>query len=319
MGFDPTTIFYVLVMAILQGVAEFLPISSSGHLLLLANIFHLPDALTLSILLHAGTLLSVLLYFARDILYACFKAPRVAGLVIVGSIPTAIIGFSIMYYARSLEENLLLAGCLFIVTGIILMTVMRSRFRVSEFDEYYDQIEANEEGDEEIEFPEPKTYETTTWLDAIFIGIAQGFAALPGLSRSGTTISAALARNFDREWAGKFSFLLSIPVIGGGALLEIKKIFEEAEGETFAEKFFSDPFFVVYLGGAVTSFLVGWFSLSILMRLLRDGRLHHFAWWLFIIGPATIIYWCHLNWETVLPILEKSEWISLFLQRIGLA
>ena len=319
MSFEPTTIFYVLVMAIVQGVAEFLPISSSGHLLLLANIFKLPDALTLSIMLHAGTLLSVLLYFARDVLRACFKTPRVAALVIVGSIPTAIIGFSIMAFARELEESLLLAGFLFIVTGIILITVMRRNLLESDINRYYEQLELSEETDDEVELEPLKTAETTTWLDAILIGIAQGFAALPGLSRSGATISAGLGRNFDREWAAKFSFLLSIPVIGGGALLEMIKVFKEAEGETISAKFFSDPFFVIYVGGAATSFLVGWFALVVLMRLLHDGRLYRFAYWLFFIGPVAIVYWCYLNWSTILPVLEKYEWMNQLLHTMKLA
>ena len=313
-----TTIFYVLIMAVVQGVAEFLPISSSGHLLLLGKFFELPETLTLSILLHAGTLMSVIVYFSDEIIEACFHRPRVIFLVIVGSIPTAIIAFIILKFFPELEENLLLTGFLFIGTGILLMTILRSRCQLSERQIYYEKIAALEAEDEGYEPELRKTAETTTWFDAILIGISQGVAALPGLSRSGSTISTAVGLNCEREWAAKFSFLLSIPVIGGGALLELVKLFKAATGETFSEKILSDPFFAVYLGGAVVSFLVGWLSLACLMKMLREGRLHFFAYWLFIIGPCTIGYWCWLNWEKVVPYLGGQEAVDSFLKSVGI-
>ena len=320
MGFDLTTVFYVLILAIVQGVAEFLPISSSGHLLVLGTFFELPEVLTLSIILHAGTLLSVLFFFAKEIYEACTSKPRVLGLVIVGSIPTVIIALAIMAFAPQLEESLLLTGFLFIVTGILLMTILRSRCQITEHQRYFEQIEMAADGDGDApDFNEPKTADTTTWLDAIVVGIAQGFAALPGLSRSGATISAAVGLNFDREWAAKYSFLLSIPIIAGGAGLELIKVFKDAEGGTFSEKLFSDPFFIVYLGGAAVSFFVGWFSLACLMRMLRDGRLHYFAYWLFLIGPCCIGFWCWENWELVSSRLGIGANVSAILTTLGLA
>lgn len=294
--------FFVLLMAIVQGVAEFLPISSSGHLLLLADLFDLPEPLTLSIMLHAGTLLSVLVYFSKDIWEAIFRKPRVMGLVVVGSIPTAIIGLTVMKFIPWIEESLLVAGLCFIATGVLLLTVLRPRCAATESERYYARIEREAKDDApELERggEEFKTDETTSWLDAFLVGVSQGLAVLPGLSRSGSTISAGVGLNFDREWAAKFSFLLSIPVIGGGALLEFYKYFREAEGDTFADKFLSDPFFVVYVGGAVASFLVGWLSLAFLMRMLREGKLHYFAWWLFLIGPVAIVCWFLQNGDAL--------------------
>lgn len=321
MGVDLTTVFYVMIMAVVQGVAEFLPISSSGHLLFLGKFLELPEVVTLSILLHAGTLLSVLFYFSREIIQAFTTKLRVAGLVVVGTIPTVIIAFGIMKFAPSLEENLLLAGCLFIVTGILLLTILRRRCQMTDHQIYYEQIQLAEEGSgDEIREDEPKTEETTTFLDALLVGIAQGAAALPGLSRSGSTIAAAVGMNFDREWAAKFSFLLSIPVIGGGAFLEILKLLKHAEGETVSEKIFSDPLLVVYFGGAAVSFIVGWLSLAFLMRMLRDGKLHRFAYWLFFVGPLAIAYWCFENWTTVSAFLEEHNvHVSALLQSVGLA
>ena len=303
--------------AVVQGVAEFLPISSSGHLVLVAQLFNLPYDVTLTILLHAGTLLAVVLYYARDVINACFKTPRVAFLVVVGSIPTAAIAFSILKFAPFLEDNLLLTGVLFIVTGVILATVMRGYCRDAEVEDYYDQIENSDEDDDVTSIP-LKTEETMTWFDAILIGLAQGFAVLPGLSRSGVTISTALWRRFDREWAAKFSFLLSIPVIAGGALYELIGFDKWAPGDTLSEKIFNHPYFTLYLCAAGVSFIVGWFSLSVLMRLLRDGNLHRFAWWLFIVGPATIGFWCRLHWDIVspyfAPIIEPIEQLIMHFQ-----
>ena len=328
--FNPYLLFFVMFLAVIQGVAEFLPISSSGHLVLVSNLFtqqynasnlNLQYDVTLTILLHAGTLFAVILYYARDVIRACFVTPRVGFLVILGSIPTAAIGFSIMKYAPQLETDLLLTGFLFIVTGLILITVMRRYSMSTEIDDYYDQIENSDGTEEDLSAPALKNEETMTWLDALIIGLAQGFAALPGLSRSGMTISVALWRHFDREWAAKFSFLLSIPVIGGGALLEIIKMYKWAPGDTIREKFFSHPFMTLYFFAAGVSFLVGWFSLSVLMRLLRDGNLYRFAWWLFIAGPATIAFWCRLNWETVspyfMPIIAPVQSLIEYFQSVG--
>ncbi len=294
---DLSTTVYVTIMAIIQGIAEFLPISSSGHLLLLGKFFELPEIFTLSILLHAGTLLSVLIYFWRDIYEACTKKPRMILLVIAGTIPTVVIAFGIMEFAFFLEESILVAGLLFIVTGVLLIKYLRNETVEDDPDLYYQEIERiQEEMDGDVV---EKTCEETSFFDAIIVGLAQGVAALPGLSRSGTTIVAGVARGFDREWAAKFSFLLSIPVIGGGAILEILKLFKESGATSFGQLFSDVPHIKLYFLGAAVSCVVGLLALASLMRLLKCGKLHYFAWWLFIVGPACVGYCVYEHWPQI--------------------
>ena len=299
---DMATTVYVMIMAIVQGIAEFLPISSSGHLLLLGKFFELPEILTLSILLHAGTLLSVLVYFWRDIFEACTKKPRMILLVIVGTIPTVVVAFGIMGFASFLEESVLVAGLLFIVTGVLLVKFLRNETVEDDPDLYFQEIERIQ--DEMDGIVVEKSCEETSFLDAIIVGIAQGVAALPGLSRSGTTIATGVARGFDREWAAKFSFLLSIPVIGGGAILEIIKLFKDSGATSFGQLFEDVPHIKLYFLGSAVSCVVGLLALAGLMRLLKSGKLHYFAWWLFIVGPACVGYCVYEHWSQIVAFLN---------------
>ena len=324
---DWETLLYVSVMAVVQGIAEFLPISSSGHLLVLGRLFDLPDVFTLSILLHAGTLLSVIVFFAKDLYEAVFHRPRTLALVIVGTIPTVLIGFAILHYAKLLEESLLATGCFFIVTGVMLLTVMRNYGQRSEHELYFEEVARNvddEDGDEYEEFKkdEPKTAATMSFLDAILVGIVQGIAALPGISRSGATISAALTRRFSREWAAEFSFFLSIPVIAGGAFLEILKIVRDARADAgspgVVELFQNDPNLQIYFIGALISFGVGLFALHSLMALLKAGKLHYFAYWLFAIGAVCIVWTACVHRDYFMDVWNTSETIQNLLEQLGI-
>lgn len=295
--------FRVLILAIVQGIAEFLPISSSGHLLVLGRFLELPDVFQLTILLHLGTLLSVLVFFAREIVFVLMHRFRVVGLVIVGSIPTAIIAFSVMHFFPQFETSRLTTGVCFLITGILLLTVMR-RFSRTEAEEYLEKVAYQDEG---YEPPEMKTAENTTFKDAFWIGVSQGFAVLPGLSRSGSTISTGVARRLKNEWAAEFSFYLSLPVIAGGAALEILKQFQEVGAENASQLFRWDSTFLLYIGGAIVSFLVGWFALYFLMQSVRSGKLHRYAYWLFIIGVGTIAWTCYDHLELIVRTLGISQ------------
>ncbi|MDO5308828.1 MAG: undecaprenyl-diphosphate phosphatase [Planctomycetia bacterium] len=288
-----TMLFKTLLLAVVQGIAEFLPISSSGHLLVLGRLLELPEIFTLSILLHLGTLASVIVFFRRELLDVLLRRQRAILLVIVGSIPTGIIGVIIVKYFDFLEESLLVTGLGFFVTGLLLVTLVR-RHCCTEHQLYFDMVERSIEEEEiGMELEAPKTIETTSFLDALIVGTAQGISALPGLSRSGSTISAAAGLNFDREWAAEFSFFLSIPVILGGAALEIVKLVKsyQASGEeSLLAMLRSDSMTTVYLIGMLVSFFVGWISLYYLMRLLKSGRLHYFAVWLFFMGVVCLAW-----------------------------
>ncbi|MBR4103454.1 MAG: undecaprenyl-diphosphate phosphatase, partial [Thermoguttaceae bacterium] len=219
----------ILFLAAVQGIGEFLPISSSGHLTVLGNILFEDSAVldeekmfTLNILLHAGTLGAVLIYFWRQIYEAFCKTPRTLGLIIVGTIPTVAIGLAMKKFADPLLDSPKVAGFCFIITGILLLTLVRGKKKTAQ-DEYLEEAErlsAEDEGETNA-FTDGKTLEQTSWFDALFIGVVQGCAVLPGISRSGSTIAAGVLRKLSRETAATYSFLLSIPVIAGGALLEI--------------------------------------------------------------------------------------------------
>ena len=316
------TLLYVCIMAVVQGIAEFLPISSSGHLLVLGRLFELPDVFTLSILLHAGTLLSVIVYFAKDLYIAAFRKPRTLALVVVGTLPTVLIGFAILHYAKFLEESLLATGCFFIVTGVMLLAVMRPFGERTEHERYFEEVARNaDEDDEEARLETLKTPATTTFWDAIIVGIVQGVAALPGISRSGATISAALARRFNREWAAEFSFFLSIPVIAGGAFLELVKIFRDARAtgaSGIIESLQKDPNITIYLIGALVSCVVGLVALYTLMTMLKMGKLHYFAYWLFAIGAACIVWTAWLHGDYFIDVWNTSETIQSLLETLGI-
>jgi len=299
---DLALVIKVFILAVVQGIGEFLPISSSGHLLVLSRFFELPDAFTLSILLHAGTLASVVCFFFSKIIEVFRFRRRAIWLVIVGSIPTVIVAAIIMKCFGFLEESLATTGIGFLLTACLLLFILRNRC-LSDYEEYYVKYATNEEDASQID---SKTIETTSFTDAIIIGLAQGIAALPGLSRSGSTISAAVARNLSREWAAEFSFFLSIPVIVGAVLLEILNVVESAGDVNMSDVFFKDPTMLVYLGGAVVSFIVGWISLRVLMSLLKSGKLHYFAYWLIFAGLGTLVWSASIHWNEIMAFFQKS-------------
>lgn len=299
---EAALLFKVFLLAIIQGIAEFLPISSSGHLLVLGRLFEIPDAFLLAILLHLGTLFSIIVFFSRRIGEVLTSQWRVVGLVIVGSIPTVAIAIAVRTYLPQLEASRLTTGVCFLITALLLLTIMR-RHSLTESEEYYEKLAYEDEG---VEAPEIKTSENTTFWDAIVIGIAQGFAVLPGLSRSGATISTGVKRRLRNEWAAEFSFYLSIPVILGGAALEILDEINEVGFENVSTLFTSDSMVLLYLVGAMVAFAVGWVSLFYLMNMLKAGKLHYFAYWLFIVGIATIAWTCYDHWDAVKQIVETG-------------
>lgn len=244
---------------------------------------------TLNILLHAGTLGAVLVYFWRQIYDSFFKTPRTLGLIFVGSLPTVAIGLAMKKFADPLLDSPKVAGFCFIITGILLLTLVRGKKKTTQ-EEYLEEAERLSAEDAGETFSDGKTLAQTSWFDAFFIGFTQGCAVLPGISRSGSTIAAGVIRGLSRETAATYSFLLSIPVIAGGAFLEIVGMIGEYRASGKPLDLQSDPLLSLYLIGAVVSFAVGWVALAFLMRWLKAGKLHYFAYWLFVFGPFTIIW-----------------------------
>lgn len=255
-------LFQILLLAIVQGIGEFLPISSSGHIVVLASLFEqlgqaFPgEQLTVNIVLHLGTLLAILVVYWRRILGLVTRERRVIGLVVAGTIPAVVAGLWIMRSFGGVLESPMIAGLMFPITGVGLLWTTRAR-------------------------PGEITCSQLSYGQALAIGLAQAFAILPGISRSGATIIAALACGMRRDEAATFSFLLAIPVIAGGGLLHLLDVIEDPPAQ------FQPGILAI---GALVSFSVGFVALLWLIRWLERGHLHRFAWWLLILGPAVILW-----------------------------
>lgn len=260
-----------IILAVVQGIAEFLPISSSGHLVILGAVMNQinetqPSATpTLEIILHAGTLGSILVVFWRRILDLLTSDRRVIPLLIVGTIPAAVIGIGIKKLYPSILKDPILAGAMLIVTGIMLIVLgklPKPNAEDTDQDEARNGV-SNSNGD----------YRDLPLLGAFLVGCFQAFAILPGISRSGSTILGGRLLKLKTDEAVTFSFLLAIPAIGGAAVLELKDVVEQYQAGTLP----FDP--VALASGAVVSFVVGILALKWLIGWSRQERLHWFAAW----------------------------------------
>ena len=297
----------IILLAIVQGIGEFLPISSSGHInvtndwMVRLGSVPLPEPLLVNILLHFGTLFSILVVFRKRIyatrpiwkkafvfrkrIYALLKEDRrVIPLIVVGSIPAVIVGFPMEKYCEELLESPLLTGFCFLGTAALLL--------------FSAQKQKTETGS--------VVCKDMSYRTALTIGIFQAIAILPGFSRSGFTIVGGLLCKLRRDEAATFSFLLAIPIIGGVGLLKIVKMilnYDPAQMEGL----------VVYSIGMVVSFFVGVASLVWLMKWLQRGKLHYFAYWLLILAPITIfLSLCYPVSEKDFPPEEPAQAASAF-------
>jgi len=264
-------IFEAIILGILQGLTEFLPISSSGHLILAQWATgwtgELMNNLTFDVALHVGTLVAVLWYFWRDWMRfgkACINvvrgsAPdyeaRLVWYIVLATIPAAVIGMRYEHVVETLFRNpLLVAGAL--VVGSIAMWLA---------DRYSKQ---------------ERRLASMTFHHAFFVGIAQAVALVPGISRSGITISAGLAGGYKREDAARFSFLLSTPVIAGAAVLKLRHLSlnsnEAAAG---------------FVLGTLCSAIVGYLAIRFLIRYLERHSMNIFVWYRLVLAAAVVLLW----------------------------
>jgi undecaprenyl-diphosphatase len=263
-------VYKILILAAVQGIAEFLPISSSGHLIILgalleelsSSVSELGESPTLEIILHAGTLGSILVVFWKRILNLLTSDRRVLPLLVIGTVPAAVVGLTIKSQFSTLLTSPTLAAAMLLVTGCMLVLLGRLA-------------------------PRDGCYTELNWRAAVIIGCFQAFAILPGVSRSGSTILGGRLLGLKNEDSVTFSFLLAIPAILGASLLAIKDIWQQVSvGETL-------EFSIAELAiGAFVSFLVGLVALTWLIGWSRKDRLHWFAWWCF---PAGLWAVCHFN------------------------
>ena len=246
-------------------MTEFLPVSSSGHLVFFQSVFGFKEPhVFFDVVLHLGTLLAVVVFFRTDLSNILqgtrqgLKARKMGqdGIrlliwIIIATIPTGLMGILFKDWFESLFTRPKIVGGMLLTTGLILW-----------FTRYVKR--------------DGRLLEKMGWVDALLIGIVQGIAIIPGISRSGSTISTGLFCGLDRELAGKFSFLLSIPAILGATLLELRGIESPTE-------------VCMHLIGMAIAFLVGLLSLKFLMRIVRRGRLFTFAYYCWPVGILMIL------------------------------
>ena len=254
----------------LQGLAEFLPISSSAHLTLAPWILGWNDpGLSFDVALHLGTLVAVLWYFRAEwarLARAAISVSRQGGrlvtpdewqvaLLVVATIPGGVAGFALERKADEAFRSPTLIACALIGMGVVLWAVDRWAGR-------------------------ERTIGTLTWRDAIAIGIAQAFALVPGVSRSGATITAGRALRLNRESAAVFSFLMSMPIIAAAAVLKLPHVIRE--GITM-------PLVI----GVVTAAVSGWLAIAIVLRYVKSHSYGAFAVYRVVVGAAVLLLIMH--------------------------
>jgi undecaprenyl-diphosphatase len=270
------TLLSSVLLGLIQGIAEFLPISSSGHLAIAENLLNMSGVSEVpeffDVLLHLGTLMAVFVAYwsdirdmvveffcgARDLARRSTPVPvpparRMILLIIVGTLPLFVI-LPIKDLVEVLADNMYFVGGALIVTGILLFVSDRVR-------------------------KGRKTEKSATLLDVLLVGVAQALATCPGISRSGTTITAGCLLGFDRKFAVRYSFLMSIPAILGANILSIKDALETV---VWAEV-------PVYLAGVLVSAVVGYACIRLLKMIAEKGKFGFFAYYCWAVGILTIV------------------------------
>ncbi len=250
-----------VILGVIQGLTEWLPISSSGHLELAERFLGLNVPLVFDVILHVGTLMIILAFFKSDVkgvllafMRLDFKTDygRLIPLIIVGTVPTAFIGLVIHTFFEEILQEVLTIAVAFIACGTVLFSAKAGR---------------EEKG--EIGF-----------FEAFLVGVAQGIAVIPGLSRSGLTIATALLLGIRKEKAFKFSFLLSVPAVIGALALTLYTEFDRLAFSGFG--------FVEVAVGMVAALIVGYLALKLLWKVLVKGKFHLFAFYCWMLGISLI-------------------------------
>lgn len=270
------TYWSAALLGLVQGLAEFFPISSSGHLAILQNFLRIgipEDQLFFDVLLHLGTLAAVILAFWQDVrdvfcevLYTLHLKHRPRGkkhdglqkrmlaFLIIATLPLGVMVF-LKKYVEPLYSNTFFIGFALLVTGGLLFWADRAGH-----------------GNKDLK--------SATGLDALIVGVAQAIAVVPGLSRSGTTISFGMLRGFERSFAVKFSFLLSIPVVLGANLVSLIKVFSTGVEWSYVP---------MYLVGVACAFVSGYFAIYFLRLVVQRGKFGGFCYYCWGAGLVTLL------------------------------
>lgn len=254
-------IFEAIILGLIQGLTEFLPVSSSGHLVLFNKLFGITEgAVTFNIALHIATLIAVISVLWKDVLDMVRKpTSKLTLLVIVATIPIGIMGFIFKDLLKSFLETGVTIGVGFLITGTILW-----------FAEHVSKRQQKN-----------KKLEQTGYIDAIVIGCAQVVAMLPAISRSGSTMGGALFRKLDREFALKFSFLMSIPAIIGPAVIE--GIDAVKDGSELGVEFL--PLII----GMLVAGISGYLAVKFMLKIFTKVSLKVFSYYVYALGVLVLI------------------------------
>lgn len=287
------TLLNAILLGILQGAAEFLPISSSGHLAIFENIFDIQNAgMVFDVLLHLGTLLAIVIAFWKDISHLFIEGIMIIKdciinigrllfnigktndnkkkylkivnssyrkfvlLIIVSTIPTGILGFLLEDIVSAAAQSLIVTGVCLLVTGVLLIIADLSN----------------------IGQRRPKQ---VTYSQAGIIGVVQGLATLPGISRSGSTITACLLCGFDKNFAVKYSFIMSIPAVLGAVILKLKD---------FGSVVVSQTEITNYIIGTLVAAVIGYICIKTMLVIIRGKKFRYFSYYCFLMGAFSIIW-----------------------------
>jgi len=261
-------LFQAIVLSVVQGVTEFLPISSSGHLAILQIIWKLPESpIAFDALVHFGTLGAILAVFYQDI-KAIIKNKnwKIIKLLIIGTLPAVIFGLFFKSFVESQFDSLKFIGFALLITAsfLFLTKFLKNSQVLKNSQERNLQAKGN--------------IENISRIDALIIGIAQAAALFPGISRSGMTIAIGLLRKLEPKIAYQFSFLLAIPAILGAFSLQIPNLIQQGQNN-----------YLIYILGALIAFFTGIISLKILAGILKKGKLFWFSFYLLILGALILI------------------------------
>lgn len=269
-------LLHAMLLGVVQGLTEFLPVSSSGHLVLFQSLFGMKEPeLFFDVSVHMGTLVAVCVFFYQDLKeisavllststwsprqsgrwqrWSRMPEMRLFGLILVGTVPTALLGLMFRPVAEMLFSSVRMVGIMLLVTGLLLWLTRRVR-------------------------PGGRNTGKLSLWDGLWVGMMQGIAILPGISRSGATIAMGLFRGLDRETAARYSFLLSIPAILGAMALQL------VGARTSA----LPPLGPIALGTCVAG-AVGYVALKVLIRLVQKGDLYVFAFYCWPVGVVVIV------------------------------
>jgi undecaprenyl-diphosphatase len=244
-----------IILGVIQGITEFFPVSSTAHLIILPWFFGWKgdvNTLTFDVALHGGTLTALLFCFWKDWVELFTKKKKLLGMIILASIPAGVAGFFLSdLIEKSLREPFVISVMLVAVGFVMLAAEKAWKY---------------------------KNMEKVDYLDALMIGIAQATALMPGVSRSGITISAGLFKGLKREASARFSFLISTPIIAGATLLHLKKLLTNQGNYDFQ----------LFAAGLITSSITGLFAIKFLLNFLKKYPLNIFVYYRFILAVVII-------------------------------